>query len=65
MAIHKLCITLLLYIYVYYMGNRIKIDFCYLNNNNNNNKIMDETSKIIYLIRSYPNYEITKYKIAG
>lgn len=64
MAIHKLCITLLLYIYVYYMGNRIKIDSCYLNNNNNN-KIMDETSKIIYLIRSYPNYEITKYKIAG
>lgn len=64
MAIHKLCITLLLYIYVYYMGNRIKID-SYLNNNNN--KIMDdtETSKIIYLIRSYPNYEITKYKIAG
>lgn len=47
------------YIYVYYMGNRIKIDSCYLNNNN---KIMDdiETSKVIYLIHSYPNYEISK-----
>lgn len=49
-------------IYVYYMGNRIKIDSCYLNNNNNNNKIMDdtETSNVIYLIHSYPNYEISK-----